>query len=95
MGPLVWVLSARETFTIPYLPEGAVGLSIIGIFALFWRFQRSFVALAAQDIKTLRAENRLCNWRLDILLGLARRAGADIPEEVWNPPHLLDDEEND
>ena len=63
---------------------GAGSLIIVGG-TLVWRYIR--VILNAQDarIRRLDKENRYCNWRQDILMGVVRQAGVPIPQELWGP----------
>lgn len=75
---------------------GIAGLVfLLAVWTLRWtdRHQRGWFTLAKTEvaeqrvqIESLREHNRLCEWRTEVLLGVLRRAGLDVPAAYWYPP---------
>lgn len=94
------MLLAADAFTLSGWGQlgqlGVAGLVAVGaLFVLRWTdsHQRTWLSTAnahisalEADIKELRAQHALCEWRTQILLGVARHAGLDIPAEYWAGP---------
>lgn len=74
---------------LQWLQYGAAGLVLtVAVFVLRWTdaHQKEWLNTARARIEALEAETRLCEWRTEILLGVLRRAGLDVPAEYWSGP---------
>lgn len=76
-----------------YVPSGLTIGTCLAAIGLFWRIQRGVIKAQDQEIVSLKkectalkAENRWCEWRFDILVDYFRRKGEPIPPEVWGTP---------
>ena len=67
----------------------------VGAWVLRWtdRHQRVWLDTARthidaleRDVQALQTQNALCEWRTEILLGVCRKAGLEVPAHYWNSP---------
>lgn len=67
----------------------------VGVFILRWTDKhqriwlesaRTSISRLEEQVVELQADHAMCQWRTEILLGVCRRGGLEVPAEYWSGP---------